>query len=54
MEPRPNTWFLVHTQVHTPNGISIGLALLCRAHDRNRPRDRARYSVRCTACDAAW
>jgi len=35
---------LAHPSPH-PNGISIGSAVFCRAHDRDRPTDRQRYSV---------
>jgi len=47
-EPPTNTLFLGHTRVTHPNGISIGSAVFCRAHDRdkqNRRTDRPRYFV---------
>jgi len=44
-----NIWFLGPTRVHTPNDMSIGSDVFCRAHDRDkqieRPTDRPRYST---------
>jgi len=39
-----NTWFLGPTQVHIPNSISIGSAVL-QAYNRNRQTDRTYHSV---------
>ena len=45
----PYLCFLGLTRVHNPNGISIGSAVFCRAHDRDRQTDRQtdrpRYAV---------
>jgi len=38
--PPSNIWFLGPTWVHSPNDISIGSAVFCRAHDCNWPTDR--------------
>jgi len=40
-----NTSFLVYAQVHIPNGILIGSAVFCRAHDRDISTKRPRYSI---------
>ena len=54
-EPLSNTWFLVPTRAHNPNGISIGSAVfagLTSVTDRqtdqptDRPTDHATRSVR--------
>jgi len=46
----PNTWFLGPTQVHTPNGISIGSAIFAwlktvTEQSTDRQADRPCYSV---------
>ena len=41
-KPPSNTCFPGPTQVHNLNSILIGS---CRAHDRDRPTDRPRYST---------
>jgi len=38
--PPSNTWFLGPTRVHNLSGISIGSAVFCRAHSRDRETDR--------------
>jgi len=38
--PPSNTWFLGPTRVHSPNGISNGSDMFCRAHDHDRQTDR--------------
>jgi len=35
-----NAWFLGSTQVHNPNGISIGSVVFAGGHDRDTPTDR--------------
>jgi len=35
-----NAWFLGPTRVSASNGISIGLAVLCRAYERDQQTDR--------------